>query len=59
MFPYFFSEEVTVPDVEPFICGVVDHKEWPAIPRVVESNIDRETDASGHLKVAVKVSCEK
>lgn len=58
-FPYFFYEEVTAPDVEPFICGIVDHKEWPAIPRVVESNIDRETDASGHLKVDVKVSCEK
>lgn len=58
-FPYFFYEEVTAPDVEPFICGIVDHKEWPVIPRVVESNIARETDASGHLKVDVKVSCEK
>lgn len=58
-FPYFFAEEGTAPDVVPFVCGVVYHKEWPAIPRVVESNIDRETDAAGHLKVDIKVSCEK
>lgn len=58
--PYFFFEEVPATDVNSaFICGVVDHKEWPAIPRVIESNIDKETDASGHLKVEVKVSCER
>ncbi len=58
-FPYFFSEEVTSPEGAYFVCGVVNHKEWPAIPRVVESNISKETDESGHLKVEVKVSCEK
>lgn len=59
-FPYFFSEEVAATDINSaFVCGVVDHKEWPAIPRVIESNIDKETDASGHLKVEVKVSCER
>lgn len=59
-FPYFFYEDVTASYVNSaFVCGVVDHKEWPAIPRVIESNIDKETDASGHLKVEVKVSCER
>lgn len=58
-FPYFFSEEITLPDGTRFVCGVVDHKEWPAVPRVVESNIAKETDEAGHLKVQVKVSCER
>lgn len=58
-FPYFFSEEVTTIEGVRFVCGVVDHKEWPAIPRVVESNIAKETDEAGHLKVQVKVSCER
>lgn len=38
--------------------GCVGHKAWPAVPRIVECNIDDESDADGKVNVHLKVQVE-
>lgn len=38
--------------------GIKDHKAWPSVPRVIESNISETTYANGILKVNIKVQPE-
>lgn len=46
------TEEITMP------VGCTGHKDWPAIPRIIESDIDEETDAGGKVKIRLKVQVE-
>lgn len=61
-FPSFFEDEIVIPqnggwDYKAPV-GCVGHKAYPSIPRVVECNIDRETDVNGKLRIDVKVVVE-
>ncbi len=61
-FPSFFEEEIVIPQSGGWEykapVGCFGHKPYPSIPRVVECNIDRETDAAGKLKIDLKVVVE-
>lgn len=59
-FPGFFADEIVIPELNgteyKAPVGCHEHKSWPAIPRIIESKVDRETDADGNLNIFIKLS---
>lgn len=61
-FPNFYTDEIVIPMPDGMQykaeVGCVGHKSYPAIPRIVESKIDKETDSEGKLRVEMKIALE-
>ncbi|MBD5356668.1 MAG: hypothetical protein HDR88_06650 [Bacteroides sp.] len=62
-FPSFYYDTIVIPmegnwDYESVV-GCYEHKSYPAIPRIIDSNISRETDNNGKITVSITISTEE
>lgn len=61
-FPSFYTDYLVIPQENGMEytapVGCIGHREWPRGPRIIESNIDRETDSNGNLNISIKVLIE-